>query len=169
MDIPWELILTVTLSALAGALIPAIGLWLQSKQSARELSLRHEEILYERRIELALEISKTYYKYMAVSHTLKFEEDENVKKAYRLELFDLGKQIEGHESHVVILFPPKSVAAFRRYWRVVDEIRTSHDIHWTTVGSKLDETYAELTNSMRSDLGIESVEKRLIQVFGQST
>ncbi len=150
-------------------MIPAIGLWLQSRQSKRELSLRHEELLYQRRLELALEISKTYYDYMAVSHRLKFEKKEQLKKAYQLQLFDLGKQIQAHESQVNFLFPSKSVAAFRKFWRAVDEIRTSQEVHWTSVGSSLDEALAELTNALRSDLGIESVENRLVQTVGRKT
>lgn len=169
MAIPLELIVTVLLSALGGALIPAIGLWLQSRQSKRELSLRHEEVLYRRRLELALEISTTCYNYMAVNHKLKNEKDEQLGKAYLPERVQLGKEIQAHESQVRILFPPRSVAAFRKYWRAVDEIGTSRDIHWTVVGSLLDEAYFDLTGSMRSDLGIESVEKRLIQTFGQGT
>ena len=151
MSIPWELILTVTLSALGGALIPAIGLWLQTRQSKRELSLQHEEILYQRRLELALRVAKTCYDYMAVSHGLKLERDEKLKKYYLQERHRLGKQIQDHESQIVLLFPPSSVSEFRKYWRIVDEIKTSRELHWTAVGYRLDEAYADLTNSMRRE------------------
>ena len=169
MQIPLELILTVTLSALGGAIIPAVGLWLQSNQSKRQLSLRHEEVVYKRRLDLALEVSRTCYKYMAVSHKLRNETDNGLKQKYQLDLFEIGKQIESHESEVVVLFPEHSVAAFRKYWRTVDQIRTAQHIHWTEVSSLLDDTYAELTNAMRSDLGVDCVENRLIQAFGYDT
>ena len=93
-----ELILTVTLSALGGALIPAIGLWMQSRQRRRELTLSHEEMLYQSRLRLALEVSRTCYDYMAVSQKLKCEKDEQLRKVYRSELYNLGMAIQVHES-----------------------------------------------------------------------
>ena len=142
---------------------------MQSRQRRRELTLSHEEMLYQSRLRLALEVSRTCYDYMAVSQKLKCEKDEQLRKVYRSELYNLGMAIQVHESQVVLLFPSDSVATFRKYWRVVDEIRTSRDIHWTAVGSRLDEAYAEQTNSMRRDLGSKSVENRLIQTFGLGT
>ena len=91
MSLPRELILTVTLSALGGALIPAIGIWLQAGQRRRELSLRHEEIIFQRRLDLALEVSRTYYEYMAVSARVRHEKDEPLRKACRFQLYELGR------------------------------------------------------------------------------
>ena len=116
MSLPRELILTVTLSALGGALIPAIGIWLHGGQRRRELSLRHEEIIFQRSLDLALEVSRTYYEYMAVSARVRHEKDEPLRKACRFQLYELGREIQNHESQVLLLFPERSVSAFRKYW-----------------------------------------------------
>jgi len=169
MDIPVDLIVTVVVSVLGGSLIPLFGMWLQSRQKKRELSLRHEEVLYQKRLDVATEVSRTCYEYMAISHRLKFEEDEEHKGALLKDFHDVGKQIQKHESKVALLFPPNSVKAFRRYWREIDNIRMSKDIHWTAVGSTLDEVYANLIDSMREDLGVASAEQKLTQSLQQST
>lgn len=169
MTIPIELILTVTLSALCGALIPAIALWLQSKQQRRELSLRHEELLYQRRLEIAIEVSQTCYKYFTASHALRTADDDDQKEYYLKKLFELGKQIEEHEPVISFLFPAATLSAFKEYWRTVDHIRTSKEVHWTAVGSRLDEAYAKFISSMRNDLGITSAELNLSKTLTKST
>lgn len=169
MDIPIELIVTVVVSVLGGSLIPLVGIWLQSRQKTRELSLRHEEVLYQKRLDLATELSRTCYQYMAISHQLKDEKDEEYKDVLLREFVAAGKQIQDHESQVVLLFPPNSVKAFRRYWREIDNIRLSKDIPWTAVGSDLDEAYARLIDSMREDLGIASAEQKLTQSLHRRT
>jgi len=131
--------------------------------------LRHEEVLYQKRLDVAIEVSRTGYEYFSISHRLKVEKDEEYKGVLLREFVTVGKQIEDLESQVALLFPPNSVKAFRRYWREIDNIRRSKDIPWTAVGSDLDEAYAMLIDSMREDLGVASAEQKLTQSLHRRT
>ena len=169
MTVPIELIVTVTLSALGGALIPAIGLWLQFKKSQRELSLRHEEALFEKRLATALSISDTCYEYFAVSHRHRCADDSDYKKALVEELFQLGKRLEALEARVVLLFPRSTADAFRRFLSVVDDVRKSKEVHWTAVGVRLDEAFNTLIKSVRNDIGITSAEANIASSLAKGT
>jgi hypothetical protein len=161
-----ELVIASILGFLSGSLIPLIGIWIQSKWKQREITLKHEEVLFQKRMEVASKAINACYNFFTISHRYKVARDENEKTALRKQRFQIQIKIFEIEPEIDLFFPSETVTAFRSFLNSVDEIVNSNT-HWTAVGSRLDSEFAIFVNKVRNGIGIASTESKLTQSLPQ--
>ncbi len=161
-----ELVIATLVGFLSGALVPLIGLWTQSRWKRREITLKHEETLFQKRIEIATKTIRACYNHFTISHKYATAKEEK-KLAFLKQRSSIRTQIFEIEPEVDLFFPSETVMAFRNFLSSVDATISS-ETHWTVVGSRLDKEFTTFVNKVRADLGIEATESNLTQSLPQS-
>ncbi len=161
-----EFVIATLVGFLSGALVPVIGLWIQSRWKHREITLKHEDTLFQKRIEVATKTIKACYNYFTISHRYALAKDKN-KAAFLKQRGLIQTQIFEIEPEVDLFFPLETVTAFRNFLNSVDE-SIKPEIHWTAVGYRLDTEFTTFVNKVRADLGIEATESNLTKSLSQS-
>ena len=161
-----ELVIATVIGVVTGALIPLIGLRLQAQWKEREITLKHEETLFQKRLEIASKTVTVCYQYFTISHKYALVKEEDDRSVYRKRRAQLNHQIYDTEPEIDLFFPPETVTAFRTFLTSVDEIIESK-IPWTSIGSRLDSEFTTFVNKVRSEIGIEATESRLTESLPQ--
>ncbi len=161
-----ELVFATLFGFVTGAFVPLIGFWFQSRWKQREITLKHEETLFQKRLEIASKTIKVCYNHFTIGHKYALAHEEE-KAVLRKQRAQSHHQIIEIEPEVDLFFPEETVMAFRIFLNSVDDI-VNTKIPWTSVGYRLDSEFTSFVNKVRADIGIDATESKLTQSLHQS-